>query len=271
MTNARHRFGTVLAAAAMVALTGCSNGSTEQPAAAPTPSVSVSASASHQPTADASASSNLPTIEQGKDGKPDYCKDQRSHKFTGEAAKKWGAEKVMDAYCDMVTLAMDQSFVPDLMRKHSDFRAVEFSIPADWMTVNARTDWDQGVAQIVKDPEQNTGVSDLMLYNLRITKGWDFYPAGEQPTMLHQFFSAGDTWVDHATARDRLGLEFTVGGDLLIEHNNHPWLIPVKKKTTHWLIRNGTHPTKPWLIDGWDSDLTFGTPKRFKSGLAATN
>jgi hypothetical protein len=267
MKIARNRLGAAIAAAALLALTACSgSGGSDGPKAGSTPTASVSpATDGTVPDATAIPSEGTPEIAADLEtGKIDYCKDRKTP-FTGPAADKWGAKKVMAAYCDMVTLTMDNEFRPSMVREHDSFVAKDFSVPRDWMTEDARKSWDANVAKIVKGnvKDYSNPVLSVMLYNVTFDRrlGYDFYPEQkEDRVMVDQKLSAGDAWIDTSQARPRLGLEFTVSGNWLLTNGKGSYLWPMDRKHTFWLTENGRHPTKPWLIDGWTGTTKFGKP-----------
>lgn len=263
MKTAGNRLGTALAAAALLALTACSNGGASTPQADRTPSTSAASDSTPLPDASATPSDGTPEIESDLEtGQIDHCKDQTTH-FTGEAAQEFGAKKVMAAYCHMVTLAMTQSFVPSMMRKHDGFRAIEFSAPRDLMTPVAAADWDEDVARIVngETDDYSNSVLSLMMYNVTFGDHYDFYPASEQqPVFINQQFTPADTWIDDGGngGPARLGMEFIIKGNLFVTKDNKPYVSPMEKTYKFALVENGTHPDKPWLIDGWEGAMKFG-------------
>jgi hypothetical protein len=267
----RNGLGAVVAITTLLALTACSNDGAP-PAQAQPPvreSTSSSPAGSPVPSQGPSQGPSAPpgTPEMGFDrttGEADYCKDQKTP-FTGEAADKFGAKNVMRAYCEMVTLSMTQSWVPDLMRKDGDdLREIEFSIPRQYMTPTAANDWDKLVASAVKGEQKHLyDVWALMLYNVTLAEGYELFPPeAQEPMVLNQRFFPAQSWIDTATDEDRLGLRFVIAGDLHLTKDGEPHLLPTEKEIHFALVQNGGHPEKPWLIDSWSGEWTFGKDPR---------
>lgn len=253
----------VLAAVTLISLTACGNSDKKPDAKTkPTATAPASTSPSETPTPDASPTPGTPKITQDPNGKTNYCQGNQKP-FTGEAADKFGAEKVMAGYCEMVKLTMEQSFVPNMLRQESDFRAVEFTIPGQYMTAAARKDWDAQVNKVVTGTGDQSEVWSMMFVGLNYGEGdaYRYYPdSSAMPTVLNQSFTPATTSVDTKGSQPRLVLSFSVSADLVMTDGKDPYLIHATKKMTYWLVDNGTAPDKPWLIDGYSSEPHFDKP-----------
>jgi hypothetical protein len=272
MKTARTRLGTAVAVAALLALTACSN-DTNPPQAQPTPSESASTdptgTPTDTPTSAVSPAPGTPTVGYDpKTGKINYCKDQKP--FTGEAADKFGAKKVMRAYCDLVTLQMEQSFNGDMIRKDGGFRQIEFSAPREYMTQDLKKEWDKDLTAALKgDLDARSGVWAFMLYDAEVGNGYEWFPVeAQEPMVMNQQFSAAQAWVDTSADRTRLALRFTASADLHVTKKGKPYLYPFSKDLTFALIENGSSQEKAWLIDSYRYELDMGKPYKRLSRTA---
>lgn len=202
----------------------------------------------------------VPTIEPGADGDFEWCDPADQKPFTGEAATKFGAEKVMDAYCTLVQMQMDYSYDSGLWRKTEGFTAQEFSPVRDSLTQTARKDWDALVAQVVAGTAPgDTGVNGLMTADFIGGSGYTL----DEPAVFNQRFSAAQSWVDTANpSRPRLGLKFSVGADVALVRNSdqkemaYPW----DKTITYWLTPGRKGGEKAWYIDGFSFEVADAEP-----------
>lgn len=181
--------------------------------------------------------------------------------FTGEAADKFGPDQVRAGYCEMVKLAMEQSFVPDLLRKRSGFSPAEFSIPAQYMLPGTRRDWEKQVAALVANPRDVKNLTapwTFIMAGFRYGDPFDFYPASSRyPAVLNQSFSPARTWVTTVDGNRALGMEFSVSADLVLTDGHAPYLFHVVKTLPLVLEENRASSDKPWLIAEYHSKFNW--------------
>lgn len=260
----------VTAAVAMLALAGCSDDATPDT----TPTKEPTASETNTPgepteTKDGEGGeggeepTNTPvTVEPGADGKVVWCDPAEQAPFTGPAADKFGAKNVMDAYCTMVELQMDYSFLDTLWDKEEGFTAQEFSPVREYLGEDARADYDAAVAKVVNGTDERTDmfvVGGLMWFNLI---GGSPYTL-DAPANFNQRFSPAKAWVDTRSGRERLGLRFTVASDVAVvrtkDQKDMAWT--AEKEITFWLTPGSNDGLgKSWYIDGYDWDMVPHDP-----------
>lgn len=252
------------AAVALLALSGCSDDVTPDP----TPAKEPTASGTNTPVGgetedDGEEPTNTPapTITPDANGQYEWCDPAEQKPFTGEAAEKFGAEKVMDAYCTMVQMQMDYSFDSNLWRKTDGFTAQEFSPVRESLTQTARKDWDAQVAKVVAGtaPGDTNGINGLMTADFI---GGSAYTLA-QPAVFNRRFSAAQSWVDNANpSLPRLGLKFSVGADVALVRTSddkamaYPW----DKTVTYWLTPGRKGGERQWYIDGFAFEVADQEP-----------
>lgn len=196
-----------------------------------------------------------PTITPDANGKVTWCDPAEQAPFTGPAADKFGAEKVMDAYCTMVELQMDYSFNDTLWHQSKGFTEQDFAPMREYLGDAAREDWDAAVANIVNGTNEqadDSTVAGLMWFNM---VGGSPYKL-DTPANFNQRFSAARAWVDTRAGRPRLGLRFTVGTDLALVRieDNKKMAYAAEKEVTYWLVPGSNDGLgKAWYIDGYQS------------------
>lgn len=250
--------------AAALLLSGCSDDATP-PEATPTQTPSPSASTTNDPPESASPSPSsvaTPTITADPEtGQFDWCDPAEQAPFTGEAADKFGADKVMDAYCTMVELQMTHSFVDSLLRAKGGFTTQDFEPMRAYLGQDTRADWDADVAKIVKgtaDDQSSSDVAGLMAFDLVGGSGYVL----DTPAVYNQRFTPAQAWVDtKAGGLDRLVLKFTVSADYAIvrEKDDKPMAYSVDKNMTYYLVP-GTGNGKSWYIDGYTFEKDIVAP-----------
>lgn len=190
----------------------------------------------------------------------DYCASQGSEPFTGQAADHWGADNVMQAYCDMVNFTLvESSWVESLMRKPADGRvreAIEFSFVKQWMTPGMQAAWDADVQQALAGDEEALSKVQAMTFHNLTGEGIEL---PDRPDLVtNQSFSPAETWTDNLgpDGADRLAIKFTVSADVRLVQGGKSVVLPMEKTVTYFLVP-ADQDEPPWLIDGFSG--TFRT------------
>jgi hypothetical protein len=251
------------AAVALLALAGCSDDATPEP----TPTDQPTATDTNTPvdpteTPDGEDTNvPVPTISANPEtGKFEWCDPAEQEPFTGDAAKKFGPEKVMNAYCTMVELQMENQFVDSLLRQDDGFVKQDFEAVREHLSQSTRADFDADVAALVAGnatPEQMNDIRGLVAFDFAGSE-----LALEEPAVFNQRFSPADIWIDDATGRQRLGMEFTVGADLaLLRTSDDERLAYAYDRTiTFWLTPGRKGGEREWYIDGYTSTVADAAP-----------
>ena len=188
-----------------------------------------------------------------KTGLWDICRLPQGE-FTGDAAKKFGKQDVMDAYCEMANFMLNNGF-SDLMETKMHHRTVEFSFVKPWLSSPRQKElgrlWSPG-------PRSTRGTRTT---RSRASSGWTSRAAGTSSRTATRAPSTRpshphSTWVDND---GRLAMRFTVGGDLIMRRTKDDKLVtlPFSRRVDFGLVR-GPGGDKPWLIDGWTTKGKFG-------------
>lgn len=266
----------VATAALLGALTACSGSNGTDPASNAATSDTNPAATTGNETTDpsdpnttpADPSPSLPTLTADPEtGKFDYCKGQKP--FTGGAADEFGAEAVADAYCTMVGLEMEQSFLEDHLRNGGDvLTPIDFSIWERYMTAETAENFQKTVTEALSSDD----VTDEAKQNLWSLIFFDAAGPGsgflftDEPASLDRSFSPAKTEVDEVDGRKRLLLTFDVFANLNVvkEGTKDPYLIPIARRITFALIKNPvpTSDENDWLIDSWSGNFTVDAPKK---------
>ena len=261
MKTAPARLWVALILAALLALTACS-GSTAPSATPPAPSSTADAttpSPSQEPSASATPSVAVPTVEvDPKTGAINWCDPKTQPAFTGPATEKFGAKKVMAAYCMVVDLEMDLSYQLGTMGEQAGaLSADNFYGPQPYMGEVARTAYDTAVRTILSgkdDEDAQRIVWSFVDYNL-VGDGSEVTMA--DPAVAKQTFTAAKTWAEG----EILIMEFTVSADFqgTKKSDGKTYNFPVAKKLRFSLSENPTKDNEiPWFIEGWEHTHTFG-------------
>jgi hypothetical protein len=266
MTITRTRLGSLLAASALlVSLSACSTDSkAETPGGETTSAAAPDTTDTTEAPGDKATPTPTPLPEIEADtntGRLQYCKNQKP--FTGEAADRFGAEEVADAYCTFVTLTMEQSFIESYLRADSDeMTPQDFSVWRDYMTKDALDGWDANVAEaIAGDADAARNINTLVMFNVVNGSGYSFVESG--PLVSNQKFSPASTRIDQVDGEDRLLLTFDVAADFNLTKDSAdetPLLLNLSREITFALIQNpaATSPENDWLIDGFSGEFTYG-------------
>lgn len=274
MKSTRTRILSVVATAAVLTLTACSNGAdpTVDPTSSASPTESGSPSASPTDGAsDDATPTETPTLEvDASTGKTNFCEEQQDAAYTGSAVKTFGEERVKDAYCEMGDLMISQSFISQLVRAPygTKFDPRSFDVPREYMSEDALKVWDAAVARVSAGNPTDADYGDVwafMYFSLQ-NPDYEHYPAGStEPSVLNLAVSPARTGVETRGEVDRLLMRLTVDGDvnLLRKKDDKPYLIPISKEISLYLVDAGGDVSDPhnWFIDGWESKATVGQPR----------
>lgn len=257
----------VAAAFTLLALSGCSDDATPDapPTAEPT-STSTNTPVDPEETETSGeedpTSVPTPTISANPDGSFEWCKPSEQKPFTGDAAAKFGAANVMDAYCSMVELQMNYSFLDTMWKKTDGFTAQEFSPVREYLAQEARDDYDADVAKVVAGNATAQEIYDVAgLVSFNLAGGSPF--TIDSPANFNQRFTPARAWVDTRTGTPRLGLAFNVASDVALvrTEDDKPMAFTYEKKLTFWLTEgSGDGVGKSWYIDGYKYELPPNAP-----------
>lgn len=268
MKNTWNRLGSALAVTVLLgALTACSSDDNPDnptpPTAAPGTAVDGTTEVTDGPEAEPTEMpTDVPIIEPDANGKFDYCKNQAP--FTGPASDEFGAEAVADAYCTMVTLQMEQSFLEDHLRNNGDvLKPIDFSIWTRYMTAETAEEFNANVEKALKGNEDAfIDVLSLTFFDMLGTDSG--YAFTDEPAVLNRTFSPASTDVEEFEGNKRLILTFDVFGDVNVvkEDTNEPHIIPVARRIGFALVRNPvpTSEENDWLIESWTGNFTIDQP-----------
>jgi hypothetical protein len=245
--------------AALIGLSGCGGDD-------PLPTTNAPISTAGTSGGGASASgpaipSDAPVVETGEDGSTDYCANQTP--FAGPVADQWGADNVMQAYCEMVAFTLDDSsWINSLLVKPSKPRdAVEFSSVKKYMTTNAQASWDALVARYLSGDVKDATDAANQMYNLQFfdLEGDGMVFTQSDGLVNNKAFSPATLGTDSLgpDGADRLNMTFTVSADVALTYNGKPGTLPMSKTVTYSLVPTGQADI-PWVIDGvtgnWHTD-----------------
>jgi|GEM_PF-3970796 len=258
MRTTRKATSIVIAAALALSVAACAGGDTK-PGAVPTKatgSVSAAPTITPAPTPSRRADSVMPS-----DDNPlgiDWVK-QAKHPFTGDAADKFGADNVMDAYRHAVTFSLQEGY-SNLMAKGYDARPVEFSFVKPYLTTAAQKAWDEDVkAALTRDADAVGQVSLLTTWNAAGGQNVYTFRDGQVLFSVGRTFSTATTSLQTVDAKQYLVIRFTVSRNLRFMKDGKPVLFPLEKDITYRMTPNGLKDI-PWLIDSWTIESTPGLP-----------
>lgn len=194
--------------------------------------------------------------------------------FTGAAAAKFGADEVMDAYCEMADFFYLNS-VTGVTAPRDAYKPIELSFVKDWLAPAAKRDWDKKVADDLADlTDGDNAINSLIYFNLRSIEdlGYTFPTDPKAPMMVSGGVGLAQT--DVATlpdGRDALDLDFTVANNLVIEKGGKLWVISIDRTVSLRLSQADDSVADPhsWLIEGWKTDWQSTVPEPLK-GFTST-
>ena len=254
------------------ALTACASGDFDNAASDPRTSASPSPSANGSASTDPETASSVSTESADPDtGKYDNCQDQKP--ITGKAADTFGAEEVMDAYCTVVKLEMEQGFIDDYVRANKeDLTVKDFSVWNKYMVKATAAQWNANVEKALQgDEDAQSQVYTLMYFQaIPPDSGYEFT---DEPSVLNQAFTPAITELDTVDGVDRLIVRFKVTGDFnfVKSGTTEPYYkIASTRDITFALIRNPdtSNEDTDWLIQSWTGTYKFGD--MVESGPVAT-
>lgn len=258
-------FAASLATVSLLALAGCSDDAKPEP---PTPTPSASASATNTPVETASpTNSPVPTPTFSVDpttGDMDFCDPKKQEPFTGPATEEFGAEAVMDAYCQMVDVEMQYSFLDPLMRADSGFEVRDFSIPQvrDMMLPELQKFYDDSVKAVV-----DGNATDQQAGAVRTFFGyWMYNGSGytlDTPGVYGTSFTPATTRVETVEGRKFLILSFSVKTKfaLLRDSDNKEMAQEYTKDLVFRLEQGTVNSTYPWYVHSYSMTLKLGEKK----------
>lgn len=245
------------AVTALLALAGCSGDAKSEP----TPTKEPSATGTNTPAdpdktdggGEEPTNTPAPTITPGANGQYEWCDPAKQAPFTGAPAAKFGAEKVMEAYCTMVELQMENSFNDALWRQSDGFVEKDFDAVREYLGQDAREDYDRSTAAVVAgtaDDEAVQSVRGFVNYNFANGSGFTM----DEPALFNLHFSPAKTWVDKENPTlPRLVMQFSVGADVALvrDSDDKQMAYAYEKALTFWLVPGRTGGERAWFIDGY--------------------
>lgn len=242
-------------------VTSCSN---DDPAPSPSPEPSASSTDKNDPT-------DSPTVNPTK--KPGgttsvICRDPKTlTPFTGAAVAKFGADEVMDAYCEMADFFYLNA-VTGLTAPKDSYEAVELSWVKDWMSPEASSDWDAIVRDELKDlTDGDGGINRVTYFNLRGVEGEGYafpQPDSGLPSMIGGGVGAASTKVSTLEdGTDALDVSFTVTTNVVIQKDGKDFAFPIEREVSLRLVPTGAKiaDAHSWLIAGWNCSYSASDPE----------
>jgi hypothetical protein len=249
MTDRRLRAaGTVALAAVLLASGACSSAPDHR-------SSSPASSASPSPTGTAEA---------------DPCHQLKP--ATGPTAKRFGAEKVTAAECEMALLTLEASFLPKLMQART-FTKADFAPFRAYMTPVGQRAWDQDVAAVTTSgTKASRSAVNGVLSITYIDVGGGKYTLGNsstsQPVSNRKLTSGRVRLVTvHGKPRLRVSLLMAFRFNLTERPTGRAVSVDGQKSIAYTLTPNpDADKNKPFLIDGWRGGSRFAAVKPAASG-----
>lgn len=255
----------VTAAVALLSVAGCSSDAdpAKTPIGEPTASgTNTPVEPTETPGGEDNTPVPTPTISANPDGSFEWCKPSEQQPFTGEAADKFGAKNVMDAYCSMVDLEMEYSFLDSMWSKTDGFTEQDFKPVREYLAPNALADFDAKVAKVINGTAEAQDVYDVSaLVSFNLVGGSPY--TLDSPANFNQRFTAARASVDTSAGAPRLALQFGVASDVALvrTEDKKPMAFTYEKKLTFWLTQGSKDGVgKSWYIDGYKFEQPSNAP-----------
>ena len=191
--------------------------------------------------------SDLPSVEPSAGEESLPCVPG-AEPFTGPAAEKHGAERVMAAYCMLADL-VERQRTTSLALPVPEQQTRDLARLAKVLTPRVRQDWDRVVrARVAGEPTATERVNGLTLHDVaEVPRG--YRRADDLPHLFGTRVGPAEAAI---VGRDALGLTFAVETNLVLERldddSGRHSLLPVTRRGTYVLVARGDR----WLVDDWE-------------------
>lgn len=270
------RFSAVALVAALAFGVSSCSGDEPGPKTAPEPSAS---------STDKNEPVNQPTADPAthKSGKPGgkgsvICREPETlTPFSGTAVAKFGADEVMDAYCEMADFFYLNA-VTNLTPPQVSVDPVELSWAKEWMAPDLAAEWDGMVRKAVSnldDPAAGGDIQRITFFNLRgLPDGYSFPEAGSGlPKMIGGGVGSANAKVsDLDDGRSALDMYFTVTTNIVVQKDGEGFALPAVREVGLRLTPSGESIADPhsWLMEGWTIDTSTKPVEPLSSFAANT-
>lgn len=219
-------------------------------------------------TAEPTESAPVPVVTPSTDpetNEVEYCDRDTEDAFTGPAADEFGAENVLDAYCEMVAFSFQQGFTT-LMRPVEGRTVLDYSFVKPFLTDAGAQKWDELVAQyLAGDEAQRDAIFSLTAHDIGgLSDGYVIPESG--PQIVGGSFSAADTKVDTRESTPRLEMTFDLYTNIVVTKpgldESDLYVIPFAKRVRYTLVPTGKDDV-PWAIDAWSSTYTSEPTEKY--------
>lgn len=238
---------------------------TERPDGAPVATNTPATPTADQPTV-AAVSETIVCSPDGPTPKP----------FTGPAVAEFGADAVLDAYCESAAFFVQRGVTnltdpaaADPRNASRDLRFVN-----DWLTVGAAQQWARTAAAAAGSPKAERALSDLTYYRLALPRGYA-YPEGGPMAVGGEVSEAMADVATLADGRTALALWYSVSVDLPVARAGVAGARPathalgLARKVAVYLVTN-PDPRAPddrsWLIESWTTNWESGAVEPWADG-----
>lgn len=239
--------GIAIATALALVLSSCAQddatpGATEQSSATPkNASKGTSASASEAPGSD----------------EPVLCAHTKSlTPFAGPAALKFGADEVMDAYCEMADFFYLHA-VTDLTAPRESYDVEDLAWVKGWMATSTDNVWDKAVAKELKRLDDGDEyINRITYFNLRgLAALGRSYPDEDSglPGQVGGGIGAARTSTGVSDGKPYLDMWFAHTTNIVMQRGDKPIAVPVVRDVGLRLVPTGRRiaDAHTWLIKGW--------------------
>ena len=177
--------------------------------------------------------------------------------FTGKAADHFGADPVMDAYCEIGGFFHSQTITS--ATTHPVVRPDQLDFVKDALTPDAKTSWDLAVRHAPRgDSDAVDAVGGLTYYNLPVQSFGYAFPAGQATSLGGSVSTARTDVVRLGDGRDALAMSFTVDNHLALVAAADPRAdpthqMPLTRQVAVRLLPNPdpSQTDHDWLIESW--------------------
>lgn len=193
--------------------------------------------------------------------------------FTGPAVAEFGADAVMDAYCEVgaffaqraVTSVTDPGMA-DPVRAREDLRFV-----GERLSVTAAQEWDKTAALAASSPAAARALSDLTYYRLAAPAGYA-YPVGGPVSVDARVSAAAADVVRLSDGRKALALWFTASNTLPLAKTiggRATHARTLTRKVAVYLVPNPDPVAAgdvSWLVESWTTSRRASKPVPWAPG-----
>lgn len=263
----------LLVVAAMVLLVGCSADGVVRPSPGPADE-EVTQSA---PTPPPTNSPGVPTTPQPADGgvsETVVCSadDPAPEPFTGPAVEEFGADAVMDAYCESAAFFVQQGVTNLTDPRQADPRTAsrDLQFVADRLSVRAAQRWAGVTAAAATSPAAQRDLDDLTYYAVALP-GRFSYPAEGPMAVDGRVSTAAADVATLSDGRKALALWFTVDTGMPVVRDGErsaTHVLPLRREVALYLVPNpdpAADSGTSWLFESWATSWSAGAVETWRS------